>query len=109
MFVVQTLPGFADLATPAAPSIASINADGIADIVDAALADTAGQMLLSQGRCVDVLLDLFNVTTEPSIQVLIGERIEDIRHLRAVEADEFRADLYAVAAISAAEAALAGV
>jgi hypothetical protein len=107
MFIVQTLPGLADDAAPAAPSIASINADGIADIVDAALAATVGQTLLSQGRCVDVLLDLFNVTTEPSIQVLIGERLKDIRHLRAVEADEFRADLYAVAAIANAEAVLA--
>ena len=109
MYVVQTLPGFADVAASAAPSIASINADGIAEIVDAALADIAGQTLLSQGRCVDVLLDLYNVTTEPSIQVLIGERLEDIRHLRAVLAEEFRADLYAVAAISAAESAFAGV
>jgi hypothetical protein len=108
MFTVQTLPGFDDLAAPAGPSIASINADGIAGIVDAALADIAGQVLLSQGRCVNVLLDLFNVTTEPSIQVLIGERLDDIRHLRAVEADDFRADLYAVAAIAAAEAALVG-
>jgi hypothetical protein len=109
MFTVQTLPGFDDPAASVAPTVTSINADGIAAIVDAALAAVAGQVLLSQGRCVDVLLDLFNVTTEPSIQVLIGERIDDIRHLRAVEADEFRADLYAVAAIAAAEAALAGV
>ena len=109
MFTVQTLPGFDDPTAPAAPSVASINADGIAAIVDTALADIAGQVLLSQGRCVDVLLDLFNVTTEPSIQVLIGERLDDIRHLRAVEADEFRADLYAVAAIAAAESALVGV
>ncbi|HEX4981763.1 MAG TPA: hypothetical protein VFV63_08700 [Ilumatobacteraceae bacterium] len=108
MFTVQTLPGFDDPAAPAAPSVASINSDGIADIVDAALDDLDGQLLLSQGRCVNVLLDLFNVTTEPSIQALIGERLDDIRHLRAVEADEFRADLYAVAAIAAAEAALVG-
>jgi hypothetical protein len=109
MFTVQTLPGFDDLAAPTAPSVVSINADGIAGIVDVALANIDGQVLLSQGRCVDVLLDLFNVTSEASIQVLIGERLDDIRHLRAVEADEFRADLYAVAAIAAAEAALAGV
>jgi hypothetical protein len=109
MFTVQTLPGFDDPAAPAGPSIASINADGIAGIVDAALADIAGQVLLSQGRCVNVLLDLFTVTTDPSIQALIGERLDDIRFLRAVEADEFRADLYAVAAIAAAEAALVGV
>ena len=108
MFTVQTLPGLDDPAAPAGPSIASINSDGIADIVDAALAGLDGQLLLSQGRCVNVLLDLFNVTTEPSIQALIGERLDDIRHLRAVEADEFRADLYAVAAIAAAEAALVG-
>jgi hypothetical protein len=109
MFTVQTLPGFDDPTASVAPTATSINADGIAAIVDAALAAVEGQVLLSQGRCVDVLLDLFNVTTEPSIQVLIGERIDDIRHLRAVEGDEFRADLYAVAAIAAAEAALAGV
>jgi hypothetical protein len=109
MFTVQTLPGFDVPDAPAAPSVTSINAAGIARLVDTALAAIDGQMLLSQGRCVDVLLDLFNVTTEPSIQVLIGERLDDIRHLRAVEADEFRADLYAVAAIAAAEAALAGV
>jgi hypothetical protein len=109
MFTVQTLPGFDGPAAPARPTTASINADGIADIVDAALADITGQLLLSQGRCVNVLLDLFNVTTEPSIQVLLGERLDDIRHLRSVEADEFRADLYAVAAIAAAEAALVGV
>ena len=106
MFTVQTLPGFDDPASTAGPSLGSINAEGIADIVDAVLADIDGQLLLSQGRCVNVMLDLFNVTTEPSIQALIGERLDDIRHLRAVEADEFRADLYAVAAISAAEAAL---
>ena len=50
MFTVQTLPGFDDPAAPEAPSIASINADGIAGIVDAALANIADQVLLSQGR-----------------------------------------------------------
>ena len=78
----------------------------IGDIGDAALVEIEGALLVSQRRCVDLLLDLYNAAPIGTTRHLIEERLSDIRHLNAIEADEVRADLYAVVAIAAAESAI---
>lgn len=85
---------------------ATLMLDSISDIVDAALVEIEGALLVSQSRCVDLLLDLYNAAPIGTTRHVIEERLSDIRHLNAVEADEVRADLYAVLAIAAAESAI---
>ncbi len=80
--------------------------DAIGDIVDAALVEIKDALLVSQRRCVDLLLDLYNAAPIGTTRHVIEERLSDIRHLNAVEAEEVRADLYAVLAIAAAESAI---
>ncbi|HEY5873992.1 MAG TPA: hypothetical protein VIT64_01775 [Ilumatobacteraceae bacterium] len=80
--------------------------DAIGDIVDAALVEIEGALLVSQSRCVDLLLDLYIAAPIGTTRHVIEARLSDIRHLNAVEADEVRADLYAVLAIAAAESAI---
>jgi hypothetical protein len=96
--------------TPSDPTTASTDAalmlDSIGDIVDAALVEIEGALLVSQSRCVDLLLDLYNAAPIGTTRHVIEERLSDIRHLNAVEAEEVRADLYAVLAIAAAESAI---
>ena len=92
------------------PTSASTDAvlmlDSIGDIVDAALVEIEGALLVSQSRCVDLLLDLYNAAPIGTTRHVIEARLSDIRHLNAVEAAEVRADLYAVLAIAAAESAI---
>lgn len=91
---------------PSASTDADLLLDSIGDIVDAALVEIEGALLVSQSRCVDLLLDLYNAAPVGTTRHLIEERLSDIRHLNAVGADEVRADLYAVVAIAAAESAI---
>lgn len=85
---------------------AALMLDAIGDIVDAALVEIEGALLVSQSRCVDLLLDLYIAAPIGTTRHVIEARLSDIRHLNAVEADEVRADLYAVLAIAAAESAI---
>ena len=85
---------------------AALMLDSIGNIVDAALVEIEGALLVSQSRCVDLLLDLYNAAPIGTTRHVIEERLSDIRHLNAVEAEEVRADLYAVLAIAAAESAI---
>ena len=71
----------------------------IAAIIQDAVAWVGGQALLSQGRCVDVLLDLSRASHDEFLEWLIAERLRDIRFLHAVDGDEMRADLAVVAAL----------
>ena len=48
------------------------------------------QLILSQGRCVDHLLDLLNLTTEPSVRAELAAFLADIRLLSAVEGAHMR-------------------
>jgi hypothetical protein len=59
-----------------------------------------GQVLLTQGRCVDVLLDLYLVADD-ELRWSIAERLRDIRHLRAVDGGEMRDALRSLAADAA--------
>jgi hypothetical protein len=85
---------------------AALMLDAIGDIVDAALVEIEGALLVSQSRCVDLLLDLYIAAPIGTTRHVIEARLSDIRHLNAVDADEVRADLYAVVAIAAAESAI---
>ena len=60
----------------------------------------ADQMLLSQGRCVDVLLDLHSATERVGLRQSIEERLSEICHVNVVLADEMLADLAAIVALS---------
>ncbi len=79
----------------------------VEQLVTDALRAVDGQLLVSQGFCVDVLLDIYNAAEGPVVRSVIAERLDDIRRLNAVAADDFEADLWAVLAIVAAEAVLA--
>jgi hypothetical protein len=70
------------------------------NILQAASAWASDQLLLSQGRCVDVLLDLYLATEDVGLRWSIADRLDEIRFLNAVDASEFRADLAAIAAIA---------
>jgi len=61
------------------------------------------QVLLSQGHCVNVLLDLYTATDDYSLRWAIAERLDDIRFLNAVDADDLRADLCAIVEIATAD------
>jgi hypothetical protein len=74
------------------------------DQLDATVADVHGQ-LLSQGRCVDHLLDLYNLTVDPVVRAAIVFAIDDIRRISAVRADEFVDALRLIAAVAEIEGA----
>jgi hypothetical protein len=73
--------------------------------LDPYLADSEGPALLSQQRCVDHLLDLYNTTDNTTVRQVIGEVLADIRHLSSVRADEMRSNAVLLAAAAAVEAA----
>lgn len=59
----------------------------------------AGQLVVSQSRCVDHLLDLLNLATEPAVRAVLGAGLAAIRRLSSVEgADLLRTVALAVAA-----------
>ena len=45
----------------------------------------AGQLVLTQSRCVDHLLDLLNLTTEPAVRAVLEGGLAAIRNLSSVE------------------------
>lgn len=64
------------------------------------------QVLLSQGRCVDVLLDLYCATDDVGLRWSIADRLRDISHVTAVLAEDMRADLEAIMAIAEGSGAI---
>ncbi|MEM9135620.1 MAG: hypothetical protein AAF962_15530 [Actinomycetota bacterium] len=52
-----------------------------------------GQMLVSQDRCIDALLDVYNAAPGKLARQLVGEMISDIRFVKAVRADTMLDDL----------------
>lgn len=80
-------------------------ADSFFEQVDPFLNDLDEGILISQDRCVDRLLDLFNSTESPVIRREIAEVLNDIRHLSAVETSEVRMQVFLLAACAAVEAA----
>ena len=75
--------------------------------IDHALAQIGDQQLLSQGRCVDQLLDLFTSTEDPVVRAAIGAVLDEIRLVTAVRARDMRSDLLLLAAIVDVETAFA--
>jgi hypothetical protein len=71
--------------------------------LDAAIEEIRGQVLLSQGRCVDHLLDLFNLTSDPVVRATVAFAIDDIRRVTAVRADELVDRLRLVAVVAEVE------
>ena len=72
----------------------------VAAIIDAASAWIDGQQFLSQTRCVDVLLDLYGACGDEFVQWCIAERLSNIRFLSAIDGDEMRSDVAAIAALT---------
>ncbi len=75
-------------------------ASTVAAIINDALAWIGGQTLLSQGRCVDVLLDLYDAADDDFVQWCITERLSAIRFLNAVDGGEMRGDLAVIGALT---------
>jgi hypothetical protein len=74
----------------------------ITEIVDAAMNSISDQAYLTQSRCVDVFLDLFQATNDPFTRWSIADRLSDIRFIGTVPGDVMRASLAAIVEISAA-------
>ena len=72
-------------------------------IADLALVATNDQLLVSQRQYVDVLLDLRSVAVSPVLQETIDERLREIRFVTMVDANEIRADMEAIVAVSEIE------
>ena len=73
--------------------------------LDAAINEAHGQFVLSQGRCVDHLLDLYNETGHPAVRSAVSFVLAGIRRLTAVRADEFVDNLRLIAAVAEIEGA----
>lgn len=52
-----------------------------------------GELLVSQDRCVDALLDLYNAAPTTLLRELVAEMISDIRFVSAVRAQLLRDDV----------------
>lgn len=63
------------------------------------------QILVSQDRCVDGLLDLYNAAPNELIRSLVADIIDDIRHLSAVRASTVQGRLMEVTAATSVELA----
>ena len=86
--------------------IATTNATQIMRIARPAIEAIGDQLLLSQGRCVDVLLDLYCATDDVGLRWSIADRLSEISHLSAVLAVDIRADLEAIMAIAETSSAI---
>jgi hypothetical protein len=75
----------------------------IIEIAETALGWIGDQALLSQGHCVNVLLDLYTASEDYSVKWAIAERLDEIRFLNAVQGDDMRADLWAIIEIASAD------
>ena len=78
----------------------------IARIARPAIDAIGDQLVLSQGRCVDVLLDLYCATDDVGLRWSIADRLSEISHLTAVLAVDVRADLEAIMAIAEVSSAI---
>ncbi len=53
----------------------------------------AGQTIVSTSRCIDGLLDLYNVTLDPAARRLIEASLREIRFTNAVRSDQMVREL----------------
>jgi hypothetical protein len=76
------------------------DSEKIADIAQAAAVWISDDVLLPQGRCVDVFLDLYNATNDTCLRWSISEHLAEISHVSTVLADDMRSDLAAIVALT---------
>lgn len=75
----------------------------------AALSEAASaQVLMSQDRCVDALLDLYTAAPTEVVRQLVADVLDDVRHVRAVRCADLVPQLELLAAAAAVEGALFG-
>lgn len=58
--------------------------------IDAFERSLAGQAIVSTSRCIDGLLDLYNVTLDPAARRLIEAALREVRFTNAVRGDQIR-------------------
>jgi len=80
--------------------------DTLADQFDAAFTEIDGQVYMSQGRCVDILLDLYCATGDDVLRRVISDGLNEIRCVNLVRSLDMKACLLLVAALSASEPVL---
>jgi len=93
-------------ARPVASSCLTSQRSRLSTIVLPAIRRIDDQILLSQGQCVDILLDLYLATDDIGLRWSIGERIEEIRGLTVVLGEDMLADLDAILDIAESTDAL---
>jgi hypothetical protein len=81
--------------------------DHFVALLDAAFREVGDQVMVTQGRCVDHLLDLFNATRNVVLRRLIIKALESVRSLRVVRAEDIHTALCVVAAAANVEFAAA--
>ena len=74
--------------------------DTLAEHFEAAFAELDGQVYISQGRCVDILLDLYCATGDDVLRRVISDGLNEIRHVNLVRCFDMRACLLLVTALS---------
>jgi hypothetical protein len=68
-----------------------------------------GQVVITQSRCVDQVLDLFNLTDEPAVRAILSEFLSEIRCTSAVSGERFRRAIDLAVAASHVEVAYSGL
>ncbi len=85
----------------ATPSSDTVQADTF-DAFWSAVTDNDGLSTISFDRCVDWLLDLFQMTTDTRLQVLISEVLDELREIGPVDGEFEDVVLGALASVEAA-------
>jgi hypothetical protein len=94
-----------NLITPAADTPGTGDTTSFDEALAALDQILASPLLVSQDRCVDGLLDLYNSATSDLIRQLIVNILDDIRHLHSVRTAYVTARLSEVTAAMAVEVA----
>ena len=76
-------------------------------VLDSLARSLEGQLLISQDRCVDGLLDVYNAAPSGAVRKLVSSAITDIQHLSAVRTTDMATTLGNIGAALAIEGALA--
>lgn len=64
-----------------------------------------GQLVVSQSRCVDGLLDLYNLTESDAARRVLAGALDDVRHISMVESASILRQLRLVSAVLSVEEA----
>lgn len=80
-------------------------AERFGETISAFMSSLDDQLLVSQYRCVDSLLDLYNTAPSGMIRDLVTDALDDIRHVSSVKAEWMLAKLETMAAAISVESA----